>query len=612
MLLKWFYFKRAPKIDASFNELNEFIKETDKWPGQYFLVREAEKRLMTVKNQDILKDWFARYKPDTLDGAIIYADFLKRQGELTKRANFLKDFWRNENMNRSDRLDFVRNFGDVLSEDEHIERIDTLIWEEDYVEAETLYPKVNRSWRALARARIKLARNEAGVDGAIASVPAHLKNHEGLVYERMRWRRKRDMNDSVIDLLLNHMPETLTHPNIWWRERHILIRRMIEEKDFETAYKLAISHKQKDGFSRAQADWIAGWLALRFMDKPEVAYKYFKEMADYVKSPISQSRATYWTGLASLELGRTDEAIQWLSASSRFSTMFYGQLAYTKLLELTGGQAQVQTFAELKESDIENFVGKQTNFLKSEANYIDVIYVLRQSGLDTTVNYFMKAWIDRITTPEQVLFVRNFANKIDHKNSLVRLSKKAMAQGYLMLNEGYPFFHGERPDFGGLEPALAYGIIRQESAFNPQATSPVGALGLMQLMPATAREVARKNGLEYRSEWLTDRPTYNIRLGSAYLETLLNRFDGYYVLAIASYNAGPARMSNVVDTIGDPRQPHVDLVDWIEMIPIYETRNYVQRVLEAMHVYRNRFNSVFMATTELPAGQDSLLSDASE
>ena len=181
-----------------------------------------------------------------------------------------------------------------------------------------------------------------------------------------------------------------------------------------------------------------------------------------------------------------------------------------------------------------------------------------------------------------------------------------------MLNEGYPFFHGERPDFGGLEPALAYGIIRQESAFNPQATSPVGALGLMQLMPATAREVARKNGLEYRSEWLTDRPTYNIRLGSAYLETLLNRFDGYYVLAIASYNAGPARMSNVVDTIGDPRQPHVDLVDWIEMIPIYETRNYVQRVLEAMHVYRNRFNSVFMATTELPAGQDSLLSDASE
>lgn len=598
-LLTWFYYKRCPKIDANFSDINNFIKETENWPGQGFLILEAEKRLSDVRNQDTLKDWFSKHKPRTVEGAFVYASFLKNENELSKRAQFLKDFWRNVNMNKSDRGEFVKHFGDVLSQEEHMERIDTLIWEEDYKEAETLYRKVPKSWRALARARIKLALNENGVDYAIQQVPANLQNHEGLVYERMRWRRKRNKDADVVDLLINHMPDDLSHPKIWWRERHILIRRMLEEKDFDTAFKLAKTHRQTDGFPRAQADWITGWLALRFMNQPELAYEKFVKMADYVKSPISQSRANYWAGRASLELGRTDEAIQWLSAAARFSTMYYGQLAYTKLLEITDGDVKVYAFPELRDDQISGFSSKEATYLNKHSDYIDVVYALKRADLKLTLNAFMKAWIDRIDRPEEILFVRNFAYKIDHKNSLVRLSKKALSQGYLLLNEGYPFFHGEDIDFSTLEPALAYGIIRQESAFNAEAQSPVGALGLMQLMPSTARHTAKKYNIPYRSEWLTQRPSYNVRLGSIYLEELLNRFDGYYVLAIASYNAGPYRMSKIVDTIGDPRNPNVDLIDWIEMVPIYETRNYIQRVLEAMHVYRNRFSSVFMATNDV-------------
>lgn len=590
-LVEWFYLRKADEVSYNFDEIHRFLETTSGWPWRSSIVLEAEKNIITIQDKDKLWAWFEDYKPRGLDAAILYADLLLERGQSDKARDFVQDFWVRKSFSTRDRQDFLRRFDNFIDEDVHIRRLDRLLWDGQFAEAKAMFRLVNRSYRQLAEARIKLARNEAGVDRAIANVPAHLKNDPGLSYERLKWRRKRTLNDRMMDMFEGDMPEKLGREDLWWRERHILIRRMLEKRNFQTAYKLAATHRQKNGFSKAQADWLAGWLALSFLEMPEQAYQHFETMYEGVSSPISRSRGAYWAGLAALTLGDIEKGKTWLAKSAKFATTFYGQLAYTKLQEIAPA-TKIYAFPLLRTKDFPNYAQNKQSFDNRET--ARAIAYLYDADLIDEKQAFFRQLLRDVGSLEDILHIRDLAQRFDDKNTLIHLSKDVLDKGYMMLDEGYPII--EEASFSSLvEPALIYGIIRQESAFDQNARSPVGALGLMQLMPATAKEVAGRKGVRFKRDWLTERPDYNIKLGSAYMQSLLERFDGYYILAIAAYNAGPTRIDNVMKDIGDPRHGDINIIDWIEMIPIYETRNYVQRVLEAMHVYRSRFQKLMIS-----------------
>ncbi len=584
--LEWVYLTRARVVDRSFQDITNFLQdpEAQHFPNRSTLWREAEKRLpASFSHQEIL-DWFGDREPLEPIGARRYGMAMMAIGDKNKAKDFVRRFWVKTLFDDKDMSDYRDSFNNILRAQDHADRLDYLVRNKNYQAAEAFAKNVPLERRLLARASMALMKGEAGVNRLINDVPKHLQMEENFLYGRLYWRRVKDNNDGMVEILAQ-LPETLKDPKRFWSERHILVRRYLEEKKYKQAYDIASTHKQKTGFPQAQAEWMSGWIALSFLNKPDVAFGHFKALYDAVSSPISIARASYWGGLAAL--GLHDEAVaqEWLAVSAQFSTLFYGQLATAKLKELNPDYPiNPLPFApEVNEGDKAQF---------DQLPLVRMIKLFDRAGLDDTRERFFARLIKQKVeiAPNIAGFYRladDFAVSMTDTRSQITIAKEALKNGYMMIEAGYPVLSAAEK-LNGVESPLVHAIIRQESAFNVNARSPVGALGLMQLMPPTAREMAGKQKLSFSKTKLTSSPAYNIQLGSAYMAELLERFDGYYILAIASYNAGPGRMNRVMADIGDPREGNIDSAQWIEMIPIYETRNYVQRVLEALHVYRMR------------------------
>lgn len=406
-----------------------------------------------------------------------------------------------------------------------------------------------------------------------------MRKDPGLLYERLRWRRKNDLDAGAVEIL-RRMPSADKIHNLedWWKERHIIIRRLSEKKDWKNAYALAAAHKQKEGLSFAQAEWLAGFLALRYLHQPARAYTHFDKLYRGVSSPISQARAAYWAGRASE--GFKDKTIsqRWYKIAAAKRTTFYGQMA----------AAELRMADSLPHMALPTLTSDDKTRMESQ-ELMRAAILLARAGLHKQAAQFFKAFTAKEDTPAAYYFAAHKAADLDLTNTALSIAKQATNKGMFLTAQSYPVITGNMRGVN-LEWALVHSIIRQESMFDTAAQSPAGALGLMQLMPATAREVAGKAGLSYSHLRLTSDPSYNITLGSSYLGRLLKRYDGSYPLAIAAYNAGPGRVDQWIKTFGDPRIGQVSLIDWIELIPIYETRNYVQRVMEAVYIYRLRLH----------------------
>ena len=348
----------------------------------------------------------------------------------------------------------------------------------------------------------------------------------------------------------------------------------MEEEKWGSAYHLVKTHKQVSGFSFAQAEFLAGWLALRKIGKPWDGFKHFEKLFNAVESPISRSRGAYWAGLASDTLGYQDIGNQWYQVAAKYQTTFYGQMAAQRIN---------LPFGLLKPTAFQITAKAKLDFSKDE--FIKAVTTLHNAKRHYEAKQFLTAFIESRPSGLGYKLAADFADKLGYKDSAVRIAKKAERNGYIMPYYLFPIIQEATSGHLPIHPAFSHGIMRQESAFDQYAQSGAGALGLMQLMPPTAKETAQKAGLPYSKSRLTTDPTYNMTLGSLYIQQMLDQFDGNRTLAIAAYNAGPGRVTGWLDEIGDPRNPDIDEVDWIETIPVYETRNYVQRVTEAINVY---------------------------
>ncbi|HYE52101.1 MAG TPA: lytic transglycosylase domain-containing protein [Azospirillaceae bacterium] len=576
-VLRWMELAR-PDTQADFRTITAFLAANPDWPNQAALRRNAEARMPDDLAEAEARAWFERYPPLTTSGFFRHVDLMLAAGQSEKALAAVRDRYVNGGLGPQEERDFRQRFVSLLRPQDHWARIDRLVWDGDAAGAKRLLPLVDPGRQAVALARLTLAADNGGIDGALRKVPDNLANDPGLLYERTRWRRRKDMEDGVLDILTKLPPE-LGRPEAWWTEQHIMARRLIERGQHEKAYRIAAAHAVKDGLGFAQAEFLAGWLSLRFLKKPQQALDHFVKLYEGTTSPISRARGAYWAGRAAEALGNPEQARQWFQLAAGHGSTFYGMLAADRT-----GVAAAQVVPRAPAPSAEARAKFDKRDLVRAARMMERI----AGASDQRVELFLRKMSNDAKTAEEYQLVGGLAREMGLRQLGVSISRQALQDGVVLMDAGYPTLPSKlapRP-----EPALVHALIRQESTFDQDAVSAAGARGLMQLMPPTAAQIAKRLGLKHTVAKLTADPAHNVRVGSAYLQELLERYGGSYVLAIAAYNAGPGRVSGWLKEFGDPRQPGVDVIDWIETMPIYETRNYVQRVLENVQVYRLRLN----------------------
>lgn len=577
---EWFYYTREAG-PVEFRRISAFIRHHPGWPRLGKMRLAAEKAMPKSLPDAEVVTWYKQYPPLTPDGMDRYVQALVDTGKGGEAIHILRDWWRKTTLTPPQQAGFIAKYGRMIDRNTHIARFGYLMMKQNYSSGRVIARMLGNGYPDLAEARIALAEGAAGVDTIVARVPAHLQNDAGLMFERLRWRRRNDKDVGAIEILHNMPPMALIpNPEDWWNERNIIARRLIEEHQYKSAYLLVIKHGLGEGSAYADAEFLAGWLALRHLNQPWDAFEHFESLYKKTSTPVSKARGAYWAARASDALGHPEIALQWYQVAARHQTTFYGQLAIS-VLDAAYRPPQITPPERTMEG-------------KESFDRIDMVRVVRlidEAGFWDETSDFLNALAEDVKTPEDYRLVAELAEDLGHPNNAVRIAKKGLQKGILLMDQAYPTMVRNMQN-ASAEWALVHALIRQESAFDYKAVSPVGALGLMQLMPATAKEVARKAGIPFRADQLTANPDYNIRLGSRYLQKMVDRFDGSYPLALAAYNGGPGRVAQWIAEFGDPRKGQIDMIDWIESIPVAETRNYVQRVLEGTYVYRLKLRGV--------------------
>jgi soluble lytic murein transglycosylase len=571
-LVQWLDLLR-PQSGHSFAEIARFIDDNPDWPRQKALLLRAEDVIEGVPDAE-LKQWFAHHDPISPLAQLRSADLLAVSGKTVEARKRIEDAWINGNLTDEDFRKVLGRYRNYLTPDDHLRRADRLLWAGEIVQASRMLPLLPADWRALAEARMKLATSAPGVAGALAKVPAALQSNPGLLFERMRWHLARDDKDEAI-ALMESAHDDLGQPDRWWPCRQSLARELVNRGEAARAFGLAAANGLTSGPDATEAEFLTGWIALRFMNRPDLAYPHFIKLHQLAQRPQSIARAAYWAARAADGNGDKAGAKTWFGVAARYSTTFYGQLA-----------AAQPGISETEHPEPEATTAPAETARFESQEMVRAILVLNAAGEDDLVKTFFVTLANRATSLRNYVLLAELAERIGRPDLGVTIAKIASYANVSMLRAGYPLTRVPRN--AGAEQALLLAITRQESAFDTRAVSPTGARGLMQLEPATAAQIARKLGLPFKVRKLTDNGFFNVTLGQAYMDDLISRFDGSYVLAIAAYNAGPSRVSQWIGQFGDPRHTDVDTVDWIEKIPFNETRNYVQRVLENLQVYRLR------------------------
>ncbi|MTI08909.1 lytic transglycosylase domain-containing protein [Curvivirga aplysinae] len=575
-VLKWSYYQYR-KNKASFKEISDFILTHHDWPGIRTLHRSAENAIKASTPKSDLLEWFRSHDPYTVKGVIHYARALIEDGREEKAKSLIREAWRERDMLPVDEKAILRPYKKWLTKEDHLARLEFLLWKGFTGSATRQSRRVSNDYAKLAQARIKLRRRSGGVDYAIRQVPRHLKDHPGLAYERLRWRLRKGRYEDSLELLRNPEQEK-DQAGYWWKQRRKIARWAVREKKFDLAYKIAADHRNTSGYSYADAEWFAGWIALQYLHKPKDALLHFQNMERKVSFPVSLSRATYWIGRAYEALGNQDKALESYKNAATFSHRFYGQLAIGKLPK----DSQIPKIAP-KYAPQEFAV--QPDVTHNEL--AEAIVIMDQLDEDKIVKRFTQALMWQADEEDEFQFIAALNKSIGRNDLAVYTARQADKKHVTLYEDGYPIFPVEGENF--LHSPIVHSIIKQESAFYPKAKSSAGALGMMQLMPATAKRQAKRVSLKYNKKRLTTDPLYNITIGQSYLSGLIQRFDGSLPMAFAGYNAGPSRVKRWVNQNGDPRVTIEEMIDWIEMIPFEETRNYVQRVSENLLVYKQKF-----------------------
>ncbi len=568
---------RQKGID-DFERMARWVEAHPDWPSQARIQVQGEYALDGRSTSDArLIRFFDRFAPKTGVAATRYALALKQAGRLNDARRVASDAWLAKNLGANDEKRLLAAFGATLAP-LHAKRLDALIWKSYLTAAERHLGRVPRDLRILGEARIALLRARGNVDGLVKRVPAALKNDPGLSYARMVWRKKKGLTASAEAMMIKSSATgRLGQPERWADERAIFVRGALKDDDPRRAYTLAAGNGLSEGIDFAELEWLSGWLALRKLDEPGKALAHFQRLYEGVVTPVSRARAAFWAGEASARLGKTENAIRWHKLAAEYPSAFYGQLSAKRL------------HGNLSHGVPKRIEARRGPCVTDRA--VDVGSALAAGGAIVQARLFFYNALEKCSTPNEAKALGLLAEGMGAFRISVGIGSKLRRKAIFIPEISHPILSITREACVGEEAperALTLAIARQESGFDARARSGAGARGLMQVMPGTAKITAKAAGLTYNLNRLSNDRDYNARIGHCYLAQLLERFDGSYPLAIAGYNAGPGRVTRWLDEFGDPRKGEIDLIDWLERIPFRETRNYVQRVLEGMNIYRAR------------------------
>lgn len=571
---------------ASYQELAQFLKAHPGWPQEASFRSHAERAMTSDIPHAERLDYFSRFPAISAAGKLRHAEALASNGEKQRAEELAREAWRSGGLDGDQELDLLRQFGEALKRDDHITRANVQLWNNQITAARRMVPLLSADRQAWANARIALQRRDPRSPSLVAAVPDRLKTEAGLAYDRARWLRLRqELPERAAQMMLDAdaSPKTVVSLSKWSRELLALAGWAQEAGKPKLAYELLEKHRMAesaekmasastaDRIAYTDVEWRAGWLALRLLDEPDDALRHFRNVHTVAQTGITQSRAAYWAGRAAEAMKKEDAARKWYETAAAEHDYFYGILAEEKL-----GRPHTRLDLTPPPYTAADMAAFRSNTLVTAAQMLNQ---LNQPGIQAA---FLRQAARTAATPGQTRLLLDLARQMGRVDMGVALAKSARGDGNAMHYASFPVVNVPR-DVAEMS-VMIHAVTRQESLFNPNAVSPAGARGLMQLMPATAQETAKRAGLPYARQKLHEEE-YNIRLGASYLQRMISYFNGSHVLAVAAYNAGPGNVNKWLNRFGDPRQPDVDVIDWIEQIPFGETRNYVQRVLENAVIY---------------------------
>ncbi len=571
-LVTWQFLTRDD-AEGPFALADRFLTDNPGWPSRGSVQAAAERDLPADWSEAQVLAWLERYPPVTHDGKLRRVKTLYTQGRGEELVKAVRRLWIDDDLPFIQQGPFLQRFGRFLRPVDEKARFERLVQARRWSDATRQAVRLGGDYPTFVLALNRLAAGQIDLETAVRQVPAAFKTAPALRYEAAR-RLRQEKRPWAVFALLDQPAAAIALSKRWWRLRHWTARRLFEETAPDKAYRLLLAHGQEDGHGFAEAEWLAGWIALRSLDRPAVALEHFRRMSAKVSTPVSAARGAYWSARAAAAAGRAPEAEIYYRAAARHGTTFYGQLSARQL-----GRAPELGSPATRPSPAQSAAFEQRELVRAAR-------LLSGAGRLELARAFVAALERQAEAVEDKLLVADLARSIGRPDLALQIARRLRNKGVVLTDRLFPR-GGSLPKVRHrLDPDLVHAVIRQESGFYTKAVSRAGARGLMQLMPATARQTARREGLSFARSKLTSQPGYNMRLGTAYLSQMLERFDGSLPLALAAYNGGPHNVSSWIERFGAPGPSEAEMIDWIEGIPFAETRNYVQRIIETIEVYR--------------------------
>lgn len=561
-------------------EIAMAANELQGWPGLDALRGHSERALHEENpHPDQVIAAFASSDPTTPEGVIVLARALKQKGDTARAKSLVSRAWHTDTMNTNQENLFLREFDSILTVADHKRRMDMLLYRDRVSQAERFAAKGEAS--SLFRARAAIAQRAPNAGALLNAVDGSWHRDPSYLHARIRYLRQQDKYTEAAELLLTAPRDkaAIIEPDAWWNEQRIVARGVMDAGNPSLAYRIVSNHLAEGSVDRVDAEFHAGWYALRALNNPSAAHTHFQRIREISNRPLSTSRAYYWLGRTA-EAGGPGNSREYYAAAAQHQTTFYGQLAAAKI----GRNALSVAYPSPSQAERDRFASRQA---------ATAIRRLQNAGHESRANLLYRALADQIDTPGELALLAHMAESRGDHTTALRVGKAAFYRGVDVAALAFPI--GVIPPSANISSsgkALAYSIARQESEFNKAAVSPADARGLLQLLPGTAKGVAARHGLSYAPARLTEDAGYNATLGAHYLGEQISDFGGSYILTFIGYNAGPSRVPQWIARYGDPRGKSIEeVVDWIERIPFPETRNYVQRVMENYQVYKTRLGA---------------------
>jgi len=561
------------------------------WPGLATLRRNSE-RAMARENPgpNIVVSAFAGSEPQTIEGALLLARAQMELGDAKAARATIGPFWRSEKLEAKQEVAILAEFAALIPAADHRIRMEKMLYADRANSAARVADLAGA--KQLVDAWTAVIKGDKKAAALLEAVPAKQRS-AGYFFAKSRYLRKQEKFTEAAAVMLKAPKDgaSLVDADAWWIERRVLSRELLDAGDIKTAYRIAAAHSAESATNAVDAEFHAGWYALRGLNDAKLAAGHFERIAKIAGSPISLSRAYYWLGRAA-EAGGPGNAKDHFARAATYGTTFYGQLAAERI----GRKALNVAYPAPSAADRQTFAQREA---------VSAITRLEGAGYPVYAEMLYRDLAAQMNSPGELALLAVMAEKQDNHYLALRVGKIAAQRGLDVGALSHPV--GVIPvtaNISGSGKALAYAIARQESEFKVSAISRAGARGLLQLMPGTAKDLAKKAGMAYSQDRLTSDAGYNATLGANFLGQQLGRFNGSYVLTFAGYNAGPRRADQWIARYGDPRGKDIDtVVDWIERIPFSETRSYVQRVMENYQVYKMRLSGSYDIEGDLVKGR---------